>query len=94
MAKGRFWADGEVVELNGNEYAFRSLTVAELEGLVSESEGKPERELTAAIIAASSDDGQLVDVTAEELEEWPVGVFQKVQRVVQRLNGLGADPGN
>lgn len=89
----RFGAPTATVEVGGEEYAFRALKVRELEQLVNDYQEEDEQVLTAAIIATSSDDGKLADLTVDELREWPMVVMQRIQKVVQTLNGLGAPEG-
>lgn len=85
----RFGLTEQTVELDGEEFTLRALKVRELEGLVAEYGEDDERGLSAAIIRTSSTDGKLADVTADELGEWPMALYRKIQAVVQELNNLG-----
>ena len=93
MGKARFPVETVTLELAGEEYVFSQLTMGALESLVEEFKDEGENALNAALIRASSQDGKLKDVTAEELTQWPVKWYRKVQRVLSDLNNLGDSGG-
>lgn len=83
------------VQVEDRTFKFRSLTVKELEGLVTEHDGDSEEVLTAAIIEKGNTCGQLKGYTADDFGDWPAHYFRRVQKAVAELNGLGnIDGGN
>ena len=90
----RFGIKETTVEVDGKEFRLRALKVRELQELVDKYEDD-EDALTAALIARSSVDGELENVTAAELDEWPVHAFQAINGAVKSINNLGgAGSGN
>lgn len=84
----RFAVKKTVVEIDGEEYVIRALKVKELEQLVDKYGDDDALVLTAEMIKASSKDGKLRDVTPEELEDWPMQAFKRIQDAVLEINGM------